>query len=54
MRPEGVRLISVGDKAALVENLKLVAKTQRKEKSQKIGEPDNIVEVVQLYGMLME
>ena len=54
MRPEGVRLIAFGDNTALVEQVRLAAKTPPAEKRQKASEPENIIEIVRLYETLIE
>ena len=52
MRPESVRLIAFGDKAALVGAIKSVATLPHSEKRRQAEEPDNIIEVVRLYEAL--
>ncbi len=49
MRPDGIEMIAVGDKHALIEKIKTIANSPRKEKSEKQPDNKNIIEIVNLY-----
>ncbi|MFN0277871.1 MAG: glycosyltransferase family 4 protein [Pyrinomonadaceae bacterium] len=49
VRPDGVNLIPVSDKSALVDVMKAVANSERKEKYQSHAENQNIFDIVNLY-----
>lgn len=53
MRPDGLNLIPIGDKAALTEKIKSVANTPRLKKSQKPPDNKNIVDIVNLYKEIL-
>jgi glycosyltransferase involved in cell wall biosynthesis len=53
MRPGGLNLIPIGDKAALIETIKTVANSPRKEKSQKPSDNKNILDIVNLYKEIL-
>ena len=54
MRPEGVHLIPVSDKVALVEAIKTVANAVRKERSQGEAGNQNILDIMNLYNEIVK
>lgn len=53
MRPDGVHLISIGDKQALIETIKAITYLPRKEKSRMPSDKKNIHEVLSLYDEVL-
>ncbi len=52
MRPDGVHLIPISDKAAFIETVKTVANTGRREKCQREADNQNILDIMNLYNEL--
>jgi glycosyltransferase involved in cell wall biosynthesis len=53
MRPEGVRLIPVGDKVGLVEAVKRAAAMPNIERTDPVADRSNINEVIEIYAKLL-
>lgn len=54
MRPDGVQLIPVGDKSALVNAIDLAARAERKAKTPKPADNKNVADIVRLYHELTD
>lgn len=53
MRPDGVELIGVGDKAALIERVKEIAGRERPEKTAGPADTSNITKILSIYNDLV-